>query len=117
MGALKKGQVITVVCLATTIAIVALVPVGAAGARGLAIFSLIICAISIVLSHLLSKRDRQLQQKFALLLSIAIACVVVGALLLQRMWAMGLVLVVVGFLPGLLAIRLLLRKVRNPNAS
>ncbi len=117
MDALKKGQLIGVVMLAITIAIVAFLPGRMVGPRGLALFALIICTINIVLSHLIPKRDRQLVQKFTLFLSIAIACVVVGTLLLQMMmWAAGLVLIVVSFLPGLLAFRLWVRKVRKPNA-
>lgn len=117
MDALKKGQLIVVTMLAITIAIVAFLPRRMVGPRGLALFALIICTINIVLSYLFPKRDRQLVQKFTLFLSIAIACVVVGTLLLQMMWAAGLVLIVVSFLPSLLAFRLWLRKVRKPNAA
>jgi MFS family permease len=116
MDALKKGQTIAIVCLAIAIAIVAFSPHRMVALRYLAIYALVISAINIVLSHLVPTRDRELGQKLVLFASISIACMVVGALLLKVMLAVGLFLIGAGLLVSHLVVLPLVRKVRKPNA-
>lgn len=116
MGALKKGQLIAIICLAIAVAIVAFSPPRMAVLRYMAIYALIISAINIVLSHLIPTRDGQVGQRLVLFASISIACLVVGALLLKVMLAAGLLLVGVSLLLNWFVVRPLVRKVRKPNA-
>jgi uncharacterized membrane protein len=115
MDALKKGQLIAAIGLVITIVIVVRLPARMTGPKDLAILALVICAITVVLLSVFPIRDRRVQE-FVLFLSISIACLETGLLLLKAMFAAGVFLIGISFLPGGFAIRLLVRKVRKRNA-
>ena len=115
MESVKKGQLIALLCLVIVISLLIFVPSRMVVLRYLAVFALVLSAINILLSRLLPLPGSQLGQRFVLFMSISVACLVVGALLLRKATAVGLSLVCISLLLDWFVIRPLRRKMQKFN--
>jgi hypothetical protein len=116
MSPFKKGQVIAISCLAIVTVLFVFVPSRMVALRYLAIFALILAAINILLSHVISSPDSRLGQKLVLFSSISITCLIVGILLLKTVTAVGLALVGVSLLLKWFVVRPVQKQVRKRGA-